>query len=208
MEIPNHTNFLFLSNHPDAIFVEDYYKRYMIHGVRQNTQGPREKYEWCDAWLHNDGPAHLMDYFLRMNLKGFNPREHAPETLSKDEMTMAGKTDTGLWVMRLQEDPTTALKSMGQVTAAGCDLFTPDQLYRAFDPEGRGRGRASVASLGRQLASAGFRQINGGIPVGTATGIHRLYAVRRADRWEQSPRKEIRDHYDSFFGPKSAGGVK
>lgn len=207
-DIENHTNFLFLSNHPDAVFLEDGDKRYLIHGITQGSPAVRAKYEVYDAWLHGDGPSHLMAYFLDLNLRGFNPREHAPETMSKYEMIVAGKTDTGLWVMRLQEDPKTALKGLGLAASEGCDLFTPEQLYRAFDPDGRGRGRASIASLGRHLASAGFRQINGGIPVGTATGIHRLYAVRNVVRWEQATRREVKDHYDQFFSPKTAGGVK
>lgn len=215
--IPNHTNFLFLSNHPDALFLEDGDKRYFIHGVTHNSPKPREFYERLNKWLHRDGdpnrgpgpgPAALMDHLLTLNLNSFNPREHAPETTSKYEMIVAGKTDTGLWVLRLQEDPSTALRALGQKVSDSCDIFTPDQLYRAFDPEGRGRGRASVAGLGRALAAAGFRQLNGGIPVMTATGLHRLYAVRNVVRWEQATRKEVRDHYNSFFGPQIAGGVK
>lgn len=205
----NHANFLFLSNHPDAVFLEDGDKRYLIHGIRHNSVAPRSKYEWVNKWLwSDDGPSHLMDHLLRLSVKGFNPREHAPETTSKYEMVVAGKTDTGLWVMRLQEDPKTALRALGQKQAEGCDLYTPEQLYHAFDPQDRGRGRSSIASLGRHLVSAGFRQVNGGIPVYTATGLHRLYAVRNAAKWEQVPRKEIRDHYDDFFSPKTAGGVK
>lgn len=207
-QIPNHTNFLFLSNHPDAMFLEDGDKRYLIHGITQESPAERSKYEWCDRWLHGSGPSHLMDYFLNLNLKSFNPREHAPETSSKYEMIVRGKTDTGLWVMRLQEDPQTALKPMGEKISKECDLFTPEQLYHAFDPQGRAVGRSSIASLGRHLASAGFRQVNGGSPVLTGTGLHRLYAVRNVVRWEQSPRKEVRDHFDSFFGPKQAGVVK
>lgn len=208
VEIPNHTNFLFLSNHPDAMFLEDGDKRYLIHGVAQGVPATRSKYEWCDRWLHGAGPSHLMHYLLGLSLKGFNPREHAPETISKYEMIVAGKTDTGLWVMRLQEDPVTALRALGERPSRECDIYTPDQLYRAFDPQDRARGRSSVASLGRALAAGGFRQVNGGVPVGTASGIHRLYAVRNIVRWEQSTRKEIRDHYDSYWGPKVQGGVK
>lgn len=205
---PNHANYLFLSNHPDALFLEDGDERYMIHGIQQNSPGPREKYEWCNDWLHGTGPSHLMDYLLHLNLKDFNPREHAPKTQSKFAMIVAGKTDTGLWVLRLQEDPKHALRALGQKASESCDLYTAEQLYHAFDPQDRGRGRASVGSLGRQLIATGFRQVNGGLALSTASGIHRLYAVRNQQIWDQSTRKELRDHYDTYFGPKSSGGVK
>jgi hypothetical protein len=216
-QIPNHTNFMFNSNHPDAFALEDGDRRLLVHAIRHKSPAPVEKYKWVSKWLNGDGPlgsgqgdgpSFLMDHLLKLSLKGFDPSAHAPETASKYEMIMHGKTDTGLWVLRLQEDPTTALKALGEKPATGCDLFTPDQLYHAFDPEGRGRGRSSVASLGRNLASAGFRQVNGGIPVGTDTGVHRLYAVRNQVQWDQSTRKEVRDHYEAFYGYAQKGTVK
>jgi hypothetical protein len=204
--IPNHTNFGFLSNQPDAISLEDGDKRYLIHGIWHQNPASRDKYRWYGAWLKNDGASYLMDYLLNLKLGSFDPMEHAPETTSKHEMNFVGKAGLAVWVLRLQEDPRTALKGLGAAPSEGCDLFTPEQLYRAFDPQDRRPGGG--ASLGRVLSSAGFRQVNGGIPVGTSSGIHRLYAVRNVVKWEQSSRKEIREHYEQFFGLKVTGGVK
>lgn len=215
--IRNCMNFLFFSNHPDALFLEDGDKRYMIHEIVQNSPMVRGFYERLNSWLHKDGdaakgagvgPPALMDYFLHLDLKGFNPREHAPETRGRSEMIRASKTDAGLWVAQLQEDAPTALKSMGQEISVGCDIFTPSQLYRCYDPEERGRGRTSVNALGKLLAAAGYRSLNGGLPVVTQSGVHRLYAVRNQMRWEQSSRREIQEHYNQFFGTARAGEVK
>lgn len=206
--IPNRTNFLFFSNHPDAVFLEDGDERYLIHGIHHRKPQDRAFYEKIDKWLHGSGPAHLMDYLLKLSLKGFNPREHAPRTVSKYEMIGNSKTDMGLWVRALEDDPTLALKALGQLPSQGCDLFTSEQLYRAFDPESRKSGRASVIGLSKALEAAGMRSVNGALPVGTASGIHRLRAVRNVMKWEQSSRSEIREHYDQFFGPHAAGGVK
>lgn len=96
-----------------------------------------------------------------------------------------------------------------QRAAEGCDLFTAEQLHRAFDPEGRWTGRGVLSSLGKALANAGFRNVNGGQPMQTGDGkIHRLIAVRNPVRWEQATRPELREHYDQFFGPQHAGEVK
>jgi len=207
--IRNCVNFIFNSNHPDALFLEDGDQRYFIHEVLQNSPATREKYEWCDKWLHGDGPSYLMDYFLRMDLSGFNPREHAPQTRGKLEMIRAGKSDAGLWVLQLQEDPPTALRPLGEEISKNCDIFTVEQLYRAYDPEGRGRGRTSLSGLGKLLSSAGFRQVNGGMPMGTGDGkVHRLTAIRNVVQWQQATRAEIREHYNQFFGPQHAGEVK
>lgn len=209
-QITNHTNFMFLSNNPDAVLLEDGDKRYLVHGIKHTTPAPKDKYDWYGKWMNGDGPAHLM-YHLQhdVNMRGFDPYAPAPETTSKQEMILTGKTTAGFWVQRLQEDPVRALRPLGERVAEGCDLFTPEQLYHAFDPQDKHLARSGgAASLGKHLAGAGFRQVNGAIPMLTATGIHRLYAVRHQDKWEQVPRREIREHYDSFFSPKTAGEVK
>lgn len=208
-DIANHINFLLNSNHPDAVRMEDGDKRYMIHCIPHPYPADREKYIWYSNWLDNGGSSYLMDHFLRMRLTGFDPHEHAPETTSKSEMIIASKDDVSLWVLKLKEDAVNALKPLGAVPSQECDLYTVDQLWHAFDPQDRARGaRGTLTSLGRSLVAAGYRQLNGGKPIGTASGIHRLYAVRNQEVWEQCPRIEIREHYDKFFGPKKQGGVK
>lgn len=206
--IANHANFLLLSNHCDAVFVEDHDRRYFVHGISA-VAADRAKYEWVHKWLHGSGPSYLRWHLENLSMQGFNPRERAPETLSKREMISAGKTDVGLWVMRLVEDAATAMRYFPNKRAVeGCDLYTAEQLYESFDPNGKVRGPSSVANMGRALASGGFRQVYGGKTVWTAAGVHRLYAVRNQEKWDMANRKQIVEHYNEFFGPQTAGVVK
>lgn len=208
-EIPNHTNFLFLSNRPDALSLDDGDKRYFIHSVHQPRPAPKDFYDRFALWMENGGPSHLMHYLQEMSMRGFSPHAHAPETTSKEEMLLVGKTTAALWVQKLLEDPVSALRPLGQAVAEGCDLLTAEQLYHAFDPSDKHLARlGGAASLGKHLHAAGIHLVNGAIPVGTATGIHRLYAVRHQMEWDQRTRKEVRDHYNQFFSPKTMGGVK
>ena len=153
-------------------------------------------------WMkEKDGPAHLFRHLLDMRLGNFNPREHAPDTPGKRNMIMLGKNDAALWVQMLHDDPTQALKGLGPGIGATCDLYTPRQLFRAFDPDSR--SYSSEASLGRALASAGFRQLNHSIGIKTAIGLCRLYPVRDIIAWEQATRTEVVEHFDKFWGPNS-----
>lgn len=203
----NHANYLFLSNHPDAMFLEDGDKRYLIHGIHHNKAAEREKYRWYAAWLKGDGPSHLMHYLLNLDTSGFDPHEHAPETVSKYEMITAGKTDMGLWVQLMLENPAMALKPL-KLFRDGCELFTCAELYQAFDPEGRGRARSSVASLGRAFQAAGVRHLNGGQNMATSQGPQRIYAAKNRELWDTRSRKEARDHFDQYHDPTKSGGVK
>lgn len=209
-DITNHMNMLLLSNHANCVSLEDGDKRYLIHGIDVQRPAPREFYEKINTWLHGDGPSHLMHYFLHdVSMRGFNPREHAPETTSKYEMIQVNKDSIALWVQKLVEDPANALRPLGEKVASGCDLLTAEQLHHAFDPNDRlGARSGGAASLGRHLHNAGFRLVNDATPVGTATGIHRLYAIRNQSRWDQSTRREVKQHYDEFFSPATSGRVK
>lgn len=194
-------NYLFASNHPDALFVEDRDQRFLIHEII-GKPAEREKYEMVDKWLHSErGPPALFHHLLNLNLGSFNPREHAPETHGKRAMQMLGKGEVGIWATMLAEDPTSALKPLGENVATNCDIFTPRQLYRAFDHDGK--ARAGESSLGRALAAAGFRQLNHGIPIRTSLGLSRLYAVRNTVQWEQATRSELLDHYEKFWAVDS-----
>lgn len=194
-------NWAVASNHPDSMFLEDLDKRWLIHEVL-GRPAEREKYEMVDKWLHAGGASHLFRHLLDLNLGDFNPREHAPDTPGKRSMIMLGKTDAAYWVQLLKEDAEQALKPLAgrnPGVPAACDLFTPTQLYHAFDPERR--SKTNEAGLGRALAAAGFRQLNHSIGIRTSLGLCRLYAVRDPIGWEQATRKEIVDHFDKFWAP-------
>lgn len=207
---PDQMNYGMTSNHPDSLFIEDDDRRYFVHEV-VGPPANRDMYEMCHKWLHGDGPAGsyqgagasaLFYYLLDMDLKGFNPREHAPSTTAKQRMMLSGKTDLAMWCVQLKEDPYAMLKPLGDRAARECHLFTPSQLLRAYDPDG-GR-KVTPAGMARELVRAGFRQVNGGSPVKVEIGLVRLYGVRNGEEWMTPSPRKIADHYNKFF--KQDGG--
>ena len=199
--VPDCMNYYFNSNHPDAFFLEDTDRRFFVHEVT-GTPLPQAFYDRYDNWLkQGNGPAHLFDYLLKLDLKGFNPRAHAPMTAAKQAMIADGKSDVGAWVMRLREDPDGALGLVEGAAAEGCDLFTPSQLRDYYDPVHE--TKVTAGGLGRELKRSGFRQVYGGRPVDSAVGPVRLYAVRNPDKWLQADHAQVVEHYDAFFKPKA-----
>jgi hypothetical protein len=203
---------LYLSNHPDALFLEIGDGRFFVHEIRV-TEAQRDLpdtqalYQRVDAFLHGDGPSRLFHYLLNLDLGDFNPLGHAPEGPSKAAMVRAGMSDLGLWIQTLKEDPRQALMALGEKRATECDLYTPGQLFRAFDPD-RSK-RASEAGMGRSLSAAGFRQLNSGQPMSIhPMGVYRLYAVRNQIFWEQSTDAEIKEHFTKYWGPETLGVLK
>lgn len=189
-------NYLFTSNSPDALFVEDTDRRYFIQELAQDPL-PREFYEKCDAWLQGDAGANLLYHLRRVDLTGFNPREHAPMTVAKRNMIITGKSELGMWVAELKEDPKSKLRPLGEEIAKGCDLFTASQLLRCFDPDGR--KRVTPSGLARELIRAGFRPLNGGSPIRVGDAVVRLYAIRNQKEWAGKAFKFVSDHYEKFL---------
>jgi hypothetical protein len=198
--IPDVMNYLFSSNRPDAFFLDDGDRRYMIHEV---VGGPAERpfYERLDAWLKGEGPSYLFDHLLKLNVAGFNPREHAPITTAKQNMILTGKSDVGMWCVQLKEDMERMLKPLGEKIAKECEILSPSNLLRAYDPEGNTRVTAN--GIARELFKAGFRPVNAGSPVRTGIGVLRLYAIRNTDKWLKASPKDVGAHYERFFGPNA-----
>lgn len=194
-------NYYFGSNHPDALFLEDGDRRFFVHEVK-GKPAPRQRYEVYDQWLKSDGPSALFWHLLHVNLKGFNPREHAPDTLAKQAMIFHGKGDLAAWCQWLREDPATALKPLGTRLAEECDLFPSEFLLRAFDPDKS--TRFTTIGLGRTLVAAGCVQVCDGTAVKTAMGFRRLFAVRNQSRWVNAKYKDVVKHFNKYFGDQDA----
>jgi len=200
--LPDCINYIFTSNHPDALFVEDTDRRFFVHEVT-GTPAERHFYEAYDRWLKGSGPAHLFHRLLNLDLSTFNPRAEAMQTLSKINMIEDARSDIGSWVAGLRMDVERSLRHLGERAAKSCALFTATQLHFAYDPEGR--TRTTINGMARELRRQGFRQTNRGIPVRGKTGLNKLYAVRDSEYWCEQEGKACADHFDSFFG---TGSVK
>lgn len=207
--VPDCINYGGTSNHPDSLFIEDEDRRYFVHEV-VGAPANRDLYEMCHKWLHGNGPpgsyegvgaSVLFDYLLKLDLKGFNPREHAPMTKAKKAMMLNGKSDLAMWCVQLKEDPATILAPLGEKAAGSCDLFTPSLVLRAYDIDGS--SKVKPIGMARELVRAGFRQMNGVSPIRTKAGLVRVYAIRNHDKWVNASPKQMADHFDKFFGPDS-----
>ncbi len=208
-QIPDCINYLFNSNHPDAMFMEDRDRRGFIWRVPDE----RLPEEWwkkvADPWLNTNprkhdgpGPAYLMHHLLSLDLTGFNASAPAPVTEAKLEMIGHSKSDLGAWVAGLRDDPARLLAPLGERPAKECELFTSSQLLRAYDPDRK--GRVSEPGMGRELVRSGFRQVNGGRTIRTQAGVFRLYAIRNEEKWQTASTKDMVVHFNRYFSPNAS----
>jgi hypothetical protein len=187
-------NYYFTSNHPDAFFLEDADRRFFIHEVKGSPR-PKSFYDGYNAWLTSGGGRCLFHYLLNLDLAGFDPRAPAPVTSSKTEMIETGRSDLGLWIAGLREDPDGTLRVSGKTISY--KLWRPEELLALYDPDGH--KRVTVNGLARELKRAGFRKACGGIPIRVNGKQCRLWIMRGNEdgKLEKQSYAKIAEIYES-----------
>ena len=195
--VPDHINYLFTSNSPDAFFMNDLDRRYFVHEVTAQAFGD-EFFTDYFRWLDEEGGASaLFDWLMRHDLGDFNPKAPAFKTRARERMIHDSKSDIGAWVAALKVDPDGILR-VGDCPVAG-DLFTARELFELYDPVRR--TNASANGLARELRKAGFPVVAEGAAMrGGDDRLDRFYAVRDRDRWAKATRRAAEAHLRERFG--------
>jgi hypothetical protein len=197
--IPHYTledrsNWIFTSNHPDAVFIDNTDRRFFIVHAPEAVMEDSE-YARIEAWWRSpDGMPALMYKLQHISLKGFNPAARPPTTDAKNEMDEANLNDLGTWVRELRNNPDYVLNR-------SYELWTAVELYEQFITGRMGKGQNSedeqrkrrntyqVGWLGQELQTQGFWKIPGQPRVKDIRNgqVHKTYlwAVRDADKWKQ-----------------------
>jgi hypothetical protein len=207
VRLPNHANLLFTTNRPDAFFLDDEDRRLFVHEIVSGPK-PAAFYERIREWkASGKGRSALLYHLMTLDLSGFDPRARAPMTAAKQAMQRDGKGAVGAWCHDLYADGyATGLpvprelkadkvgRTPPQPWGAECDLFTPEELLRCFDPDGKTRNVSNT--MGSALRSARFelRELRVRVHGLKGTFKRRLYAARNRERWAAADDKEWIKH--------------
>lgn len=128
-EIANYTSFVFLSNHGDAVHLEDGNRRYFVAEITAKPLS-RAFYATYAEWRDNGGLAALHHYLVNdVDLKGFDPKAPPPVTEAKKAMVSAGRSGLEQWMADTLEDPVGALGgavATASILKAAYELATHD----------------------------------------------------------------------------------
>lgn len=189
--IPDCANYLFTSQHPDALFLEDGDRRYFVVNTNDEPLS-REFYAEVDTWYRSGTAAKaLLYHFMHLPMSpSFNPRAPAPMTAAKQEMIVTSRSDLDAWCYELMSNPTMTLLASG-ARSQSCDLWTARELQAVYEADGS--RRTTAHALCKSLRKAGGLML----PVtSTSFGSRILYAVRNIGMWREAPHKARAAHYD------------
>lgn len=201
--IPDCINYLFTSNHPDSVFLEDADRRYFVHEIRGTPLSPAF-YKAYDAWYRSAAVGALFHNLFTRSTGEFAPRGHAPMTTAKRTLISTGRSDHGTYIAGLH-DGATQLTLAGK--PMGITLWTTTEIHRSYVRE-EPNTRLSVNGLGKELMRAGFRKVLEGANIKTATGAQNLWALgpRAEEALAISNPKKIADWYNAERGLVNGSG--
>ncbi len=175
-EVPNLMNFVFLSNHHDALFVNDGDRRFFVWEIQSGQLLQSVTKEFV-TWRDNGGLSALHHFLLNFDISDFNPKAPAPMTDAKRQMVDDSRSDLESWIADLMAS------NVSQVL--GCELATASVLGRRykFETEHNVPSAKTIVGACKRLgvyARPNQVRISNGKKV-------RVLALARMDYWKQQP---------------------
>jgi len=185
-KLPNCANFMFTSNKPDAIILDQSDRRFFV-GKLDKTR-PLKFWNALDRWRKKEnGPAAFMYYLQNtVDCSNFNPRAAPPVTEEKRQMQNAGLTSVQQWVADLLMDPESVVASKWDDQTARAtmkrDVFSIENLIQWL-PDDLERGSNRV-QLSNALVTLGA--IRNSSPVRLSNGKQvKLFAIQNLEYWKE-----------------------
>jgi hypothetical protein len=102
--VPNFQNWIFSSNHDDAIALEADDRRFSVHRVLLDEALDVEYFDRYHHWCDNGGIEKVAGWLLERDLSGFNPMARPADTAAKRAMCEASRPPTVQWVCTQLKD--------------------------------------------------------------------------------------------------------
>jgi hypothetical protein len=189
-EMPNRFNMLLLTNHKDAIILDEDDRRYFV--VHSDAKIQKEKYydELWDWTRKPEGIGAIYHNLLQRDLSQFNPKSHAPMTKAKQEIIRGSLTDLQAWITEGVEN---------EVWPFHTDLICPKHIVEAISSSDNLRhlGRVSTQLLGRTLEKMKFPAI-GQVTLSDNSRVQ-LRCIRKNDMWKSASQRARVSHYEKHI---------
>ena len=178
-ETPNLMNFVFLSNHNDALFMDDHDRRFFVWEIKSGRL-PETTVKDFILWRKNGGLSVLLYHLQNYDIGNFNPKTHAPMTAAKQQMTQDNRSDLETWVAELMASNVTQV--------IGSEVVTARQLAGYYDSE-TNRRNTSAKSITRACKKQGAHARTNQVRLPNGKKV-RAMAITRTDYWAKQPEAE------------------
>jgi hypothetical protein len=174
-EIENLANFIFLSNHPTAMFVGQDDRRYFVWEVEAPSMNQTDAKAFA-TWRDRGGLSALRHHLQALDIRSFNPKARAPSTTAKKLMVDANRSDVEVWAEQVV--------SSGAGQIIGREVVSAMELADCYE-RATGRPKPSAKTMTTTFKRLGAFQRPSQVRVGVTK--QRLIAIHRVDHWRKEP---------------------
>jgi hypothetical protein len=179
-EEPNLNKYVFLSNHPDAVHLQDADRRfYVIEASRKAL--PAEFADSYAKWRDNGGLSAIRHYLESYNTSQFNPKAPAPMSRAKIEMIEDNRSDLERWL-------NTILNATNIAALLGREICTADELAAKYKTASS--NSASSKAISNALIRAGVRRVTKQARCENGKRL-RVYALCNPECWGSKTEIEL-----------------
>lgn len=191
--IPDTVNYLFSSNEPDALQIDQKDRRFFVLEV----PGPKLDVAFRDeylAWLDTEGPSALLYHFQNQDLSFFDPRAEPPRTEAKVEMASLSLSAPERWLADVRAGALRLSDWFKHV-----ELLSAEELLSEYSTH-TGDRRLRANGMSRALKREGFTQVH---RTKLADGTFpRLWALWNGEKWLKATAAQCVQHRRLLGGGK------
>ncbi len=194
--VPNHVNVIMISNHPDALKLEESDRRFFVVAAPEQRQcWSKKRFIEFYGWLKDGGYRRVYRYLLSRDLNNFNPHMDAPHTKARTLMIQGNST-----VVDDVAATFVATPAEFGIHKDSDELYEPVQIVRMFleymDHHKMERPRQlTVAKIGSLRALKDLPKKSLVLESNGTRRKLRLYAVTNREHWATAPTGEWRRTY-------------
>ena len=177
---PNLIKYVFLSNHPDAVFLDDSDRRFFVVEVAQGRLSDHEAKGYI-SWRDQDGRAALLHFLLNLDIKDFNAKSPAPMSSAKQEMIDDNKSDFESWLEQI---------IVNIYAIIGREIFSSEELANKYTQSSGNKCSSKTVSV--QLSKKGIKRLQKQAKLANGKRI-RIYALTNRPKYEAKTDKELGD---------------
>lgn len=177
---PNLIKYVFLSNHPDAVFLDDNDRRFFVVEVSQGRLPEQDAQEFV-RWRDQGGREALLYFLLNLDISNFNPMTPAPMSSAKQEMIEDNKSDFERWFENI-------LNNINQTI--GREICSAEEISSQYKTTTGANCSSRTVTL--HLKKKGIKRLSKQAKLPSGKRV-RVYALANHQTYEAKTDKELGD---------------
>ncbi len=195
-ELKNCAQIYMSSQHSDGLVMSEKDRRFFVIEGPSKPQ-PASFYQAVEElYLSPEGYGQVLNHLLQVDLEGYNPRSHPPETKAKVQAVTHAMDGGGYYASLIRNSPSELFAMNGKLPDR--ELFTAAEICTSINTHSAKMGSkfwTTPNSMGKYLVNAGLVHRRVTMRVKKQVCTTTLYAIFNPDSWRATDRLQWVKHF-------------